>query len=104
MDDIIADEWTQEQFLREKARLEALGVQVVLVDTVLSPIDKVPSITYNPHEMKRYPEGTVFVFYCDTGKSTKERLGEFRKKFSAYRCISLYGGRGYWRKNLQVTP
>lgn len=98
----MGDEWTQEQFLREKARLEAEGTQVVLVDTILSPIDKTATIIYNPHEMRHYPEGTVFVFYCDTGKSTKERLGEFRKKLPGYRCVSLYGGRAYWRKNLQV--
>lgn len=103
MDQPIADEWTQEQFLREKARLEAQGVQVVLVDTILSPIEKVPTVTYNPYTLRDYPEGSVFVFYCDTGKSTKERLEEFRKKFPQHRCVSLYGGRAYWRKNLQVT-
>ncbi len=102
MDETFADEWTQEEYLREKARLEHEGVAVVLVDTILSPIEKSGSITYNPYELSKYPEGSVFVFYCDTGKGTKERLGEFRKKFPKYHCISLYGGRGYWRKNMTL--
>lgn len=97
------DEWTQEEYLREKRRLAEEGVQVVLIDTVLAPIEKTECVTYNPYALKQYPEGTVFVFYCDTGKSTKERLNEFRKKFPGHPCISLYGGRGYWRKNLTLA-
>jgi len=54
----------------------------------------------------QYPEGTVFVFYCDTGKETgketKERLPEFRRRFPDKICISLRGGRGYWRKSLRI--
>ena len=96
------DEWTQEEFLREKKRLEAEGVGVLLIDTILSPIDHVETVTYNPYELSKTPDGTVFVFYCDTGKGTKERLGEFRKKFPGHPCISLRGGRGYWRKYLKT--
>lgn len=96
------DEWTQEEYLRAKKKLEASGIDVVLVDTILSPIDKADTQTYNPYELKKHPEGSVFVFYCDTGKATKERLGEFREKFPQYHCISLRGGRGYWRKNMSI--
>lgn len=96
------DEWTQEEYLREKARLEREGVKVLLIDTILSPIEKVDTVLYNPHLLKEEPEGSVFVFYCDTGKATKERLEEFRKKFPKQHCISLRGGRGYWRKNMTV--
>ena len=53
--------------------------------------------------LEKEPEGSVFVFYCDTGKGTKERLAEFRKRFPGKHCISLRGGRGYWRKYLQVN-
>ena len=98
----IKDEWTQEEFLRNKRKLEQEGVEVVLVDTILSPIEKANTITYNPHELKNYPEGSVFVFYCDTGKATKERLGEFKAKFPKFHCVSLKGGRGYWRVNMQL--
>ena len=97
------DEWTQEEFLRAKAQLASEGVDVVLVDTILSPIEKPQSMTYNPFALKQYPKGSVFVFYCDTGKSTKERLGEFRKRFEGYHCISLRGGKGYWRKNMSIS-
>lgn len=96
------EEWTQEEFLRNKQQLQKEGIEVVLVDTILSPIEKANTITYNPYELKKYPKGSVFVFYCDTGKATKERLGEYKEKFPDYHCISLRGGRGYWRVNMQI--
>lgn len=96
------DEWTQEQFLKNRKILEESGVKVLLIDTILSPIEKVETVVYNPFELKKEPNGSVFVFYCDTGKSTKERLKEFREKFPNMHCISLRGGRGYWRKNFSL--
>jgi hypothetical protein len=96
------DEWTQKEFLQNKKSLEKDGIEVVLVDTILSPIDKADTIIYNPYEMKKYPDGTVFVFYCDSGKATLERLKEYREKFPNHSCVSLKGGRGYWRKNMMV--
>ncbi|WP_201352129.1 hypothetical protein [Hydrogenimonas urashimensis] len=96
------DEWTQEEFLRAKKELEARGRKVLLVDTIAKEIEGAGTVLYNPYELKDYPEGTVLVFYCDTGKETKERLPEFRKKFPDKICISLRGGRGYWRKTLRV--
>ena len=98
----IKEEWTQEEFLRAKKELKSEGVTVLLVDTILNPIEKQEVVTYNPFELQKYPKGTVFVFYCDTGKATKERLLEYKRKFPDYHCISLKGGRGYWRKNMQV--
>lgn len=98
----IEDEWTQKEFLQRKKELEKKGVEVVLVDTILNPIEKANSVTYNPYELKKYPKGSVFVFYCDTGKATKERLGEYKEKFPDYYCVSLKGGRGYWRKDMQL--
>ncbi len=98
----IKDEWTQEEFLRNKKQLEEEGIETVLIDTILSPIQKANTITYNPYEMKKYPKGSVFVFYCDTGKATKERLSEYKEKFPDYHCVSLRGGRGYWRVNMQL--
>jgi len=104
MNEQFPDEWTQEQYLREKERLAKEGVKVLLIDTILSPIEKADTVVYNPFELKNEPEGSVFVFYCDTGKGTKERLAEFRAKFPKQHCISLRGGRGYWRKNMQLLP
>jgi len=96
------NEWTQKEFLQNKQKLQKEGVDVVLVDTILSPIEKAQSITYNPYELQKYPEGSVFVFYCDTGKATLDRLSEYKKKFPHHHCISLKGGRGYWRKNMMI--
>lgn len=96
------NEWTQKEFLVNKKRLKKEGVDVVLVDTILSPIDKAQTITYNPYELKQYKEGTVFVFYCDSGKASLNRLDEYKKKFPNHPCISLKGGRGYWRINMMV--
>ena len=96
------NEWTQKEFLENKRQLEKEGKSVVLVDTILAPIDKADTITYNPYELKNYPEGSVFVFYCDTGKATLDRLKEYKEKFPKHHCISLKGGRGYWRKNMQL--
>jgi len=104
MNEIFPDEWTQEQFLREKERLNAEGVKVLLIDTILSPIDKAVTQVYNPFELQEEPEGSVFVFYCDTGKATHDRLKEYRTKFPKHHCLSLRGGRGYWRKNMQILP
>ncbi|WP_353661548.1 hypothetical protein [Hydrogenimonas sp. SS33] len=96
------DEWTQEEYLRAKKEMASEGRQVLLVDTIARPIEGAETVLYNPYELREYPEGTVLVFYCDTGKETKERLTEFRKKFPDKVCISLRGGRGYWRRNLRV--
>lgn len=96
------DEWTQQELYKYSKELESKGVLVVLVDTILKPLERIETITYNPFEMKLMPKGTVFVFYCDTGKTTKERLSFYKKKFPDYKCISLRGGRGYWRPNYQL--
>ena len=95
-------EWTQKEFLQNKKRLEKEGVKVLLVDTILSPIQKADTIIYNPYEMKKYPKGTIFVFYCDSGKATLDRLREYQDKFPEQTCISLKGGRSYWRKNMML--
>jgi hypothetical protein len=102
MVDLNVDEWTQEEFLRNKQALEAQGTKVLLIDTILNAIDGAETTLYAPPLLKSEPEGSVFVFYCDSGKSSKERLKEFRGKFPNHVCISLRGGRGYWRKNLRV--
>ena len=95
-------EWTQKEFLQNRKKLQKEGVEVVLIDTILSPIEKAQTILYNPFEMKKYPDGTIFVFYCDTGKATLDRLQEYQKRFPNHICISLKGGRGYWRKNMML--
>lgn len=95
-------EWTQKEYLENKRDLAKEGVEVILVDTILSPIEKADTVVYNPHELKNYPKGTVFVFYCDTGKATLDRLDEYQKKFPDNPCVSLRGGRGYWRKNMEL--
>jgi len=97
-----SDEWTQKEFLQQKKKLQKEGIEVLLIDTILAPIEKVKTLTYNPFEMKKYPHGTVFLFYCDTGKATLERLKEYKEKFPEYHCVSLKGGRGYWRKNMML--
>ena len=99
-------EWTQKEFLENKQKLEKEGVVVLLIDTILSPIEKAETTVYNPYELKNYPDGSLFVFYCDTGKATMDRLQEYQEKFPTMHCISLKGGRGYWRKNMQLleTP
>ncbi|MDD2906618.1 MAG: hypothetical protein WBK95_04100 [Sulfurimonas sp.] len=96
------NEWTQKEYLQNKAKLEKEGVAVVLIDTILSPIEKADTHTYNPFELNNYPQGSVFVFYCDSGKSSLDRLKEYKEKFPTMHCISLKGGRGYWRKNMML--
>jgi len=96
------NEWTQKEFLQNKKRLQKEGVEVILVDTILAPIEKADTVTYNPYELKQCPKGSVFVFYCDTGKATLERLKEYKERFPEHHCISLKGGRGYWRKNMML--
>ena len=96
------NEWTQEEYLLHKILLEKNGVKVLLIDTILSPIDKAQTRVYNPYELLQEPKGSVFVFYCDTGKSTLNRLNEYKTKFPDHICISLKGGRGYWRKNMSL--
>jgi len=97
-----SDEWTQEEFLKNKKILNKEGVNVLLIDTILSPIEKVQTVVYNPYELANEADGSVFVFYCDTGKATLNRLDEYKKKFPNHKCISLKGGKGYWRKNMMV--
>mgnify|MGYP000253537610 CR=1 FL=1 len=95
-------EWTQQELLKYSKILEQQNIKVILIDTILKPMNNIESITYNPYEMKEYPNGSVFVFYCDTGKTTKERLNYYKQKFPDYKCVSLKGGRGYWRPNMQL--
>ncbi|MFX4266832.1 hypothetical protein ACOL29_04120 [Aliarcobacter butzleri] len=99
----LKDEWTQEELFRNKKILEKEGVKVVVIDTILKPLEAIETITYNPYEMNNYPKNTVFVFYCDTGKTTKERIGYYKKKFPNYKCVSLKGGRAYFRPNFQLS-
>jgi len=96
------DEWTQKEFLVNQKKLQKEGVDVVLIDTILSPIKKIQTQTYNPFELQNYKKGTVFVFYCDTGKASLNRLQEYKEKFPNHPCISLKGGKGYWRINMMV--
>ena len=96
------DEWTQKEYLTNKKKLESEGIKVILIDTILSPIEKADTVLYNPPLLKQEEEGTVFVFYCDSGKATLNRLQEYKEKFPSNPCISLKGGRGYWRVNMMV--
>jgi len=96
------DEWTQEEFLHNKAQLEKEGIKVLLIDTILNPIAYADTVRYNPASLKDEPEGSVFVFYCDTGKASLDRLKEYKEKFPKQHCVSLKGGRGYWRKHFQI--
>lgn len=100
------DEWTQEELLNYQKSLKEEGVEIVLVDTVLRPINssEVKCERYNPYELlaKYDKEKTVFVLYCDTGKSTKERISYFRSKLDGFKVVSLKGGRGYWRPNFKL--
>ncbi|MEA3228620.1 MAG: hypothetical protein U9P38_06090 [Campylobacterota bacterium] len=96
------DEWSQKELLENRKRLELEGVAVILVDTINSPIEKASTTLYNPFELKKYPKGTVFVFYCDSGNASLDRLQEYKTKFPEYHCLSLKGGRGYWRKNMVI--
>jgi len=96
------DEWTQEEYLRNKITLENEGRKVLLIDTILNPISHTDTQVYNPVGLKEEPEGSVFVFYCDSGKATMDRLGEYKSKFPKHICLSLKGGRGNWRKYFQL--
>ncbi len=96
------NEWTQKELLENRRILEKEGVEIVLVDTINSPIEKAKTVLYNPFELQKYPKGTVFVFYCDSGNASLDRLKEYKKKFPDYHCLSLKGGRGYWRKNMML--
>ena len=97
-----SDEWTQKEFLQNKDALSKDGVKVLLIDTILAPIEKMQTVVYNPYELLKEPNGTVFVFYCDSGKTTLDRLDEYKNKFPNHHCISLKGGKGYWRKNMML--
>ena len=96
------EEWTQKELLEKKKELEKEGIKVLLIDTILKPIEGIETFKYNPFEMKNMPLKTVFVFYCDTGKTTKERLNFYKSKFPEHKCVSLRGGRAYWRPNFQL--
>ena len=96
------DEWTQQELYEHIKKCKQNNVQIILIDTILKPLDNIETMVYNPYLMKEFPKGSVFVFYCDTGKSTKERLSYYKSKFPDYKCVSLRGGRGYWRPNFKL--
>lgn len=94
-------EWTQTELYMNTNELKKQNIDVVLIDTIIKPLENIPTMLYNPYELLKMPKGTVFVFYCDTGKTTKERLDYYQAKFPDNPCISLRGGRGYWRPNFK---
>ena len=98
----LSNEWTQKEFLENKKALQKDGIKVILIDTILSPIEKASTVVFNPYELLKEPDGSVFVFYCDTGKATLDRLNEYKKRFPKHHCVSLKGGRGYWRKDMML--
>ena len=98
----LSNEWTQKEFLENKKALQKDGIKVILIDTILSPIEKASTVVFNPYELLKEPDGSVFVFYCDTGKATLDRLDEYKKRFPKHHCVSLKGGRGYWRKDMML--
>ncbi len=100
------DEITQEAYLEALQASKSSGRTVLLVDTILKSIEGANTVVYNPVELAKLPTGALLVFYCDTGKVTKERIGEYRKKLPMHECVSLRGGRGYWRPYLRIdtTP
>ncbi|MFA7084575.1 MAG: hypothetical protein WC141_08585 [Arcobacteraceae bacterium] len=97
-------EWTQSELYAHTNELKQKNIEVVLVDTILKPLENAKTLIYNPFELQKFPKETVFVFYCDTGKNTKERLEYYQNKFPNNPCISLHGGRGYWRPNFKNEP
>ena len=103
MEDVFKRRMDSRRVIRNKKILEKEGIKVVVIDTILKPLETIETITYNPYEMNNYPKNTVFVFYCDTGKTTKERIGYYKKKFPNYKCVSLKGGRAYFRPNFQLS-
>ena len=98
----LSNEWTQKEFLENKKALQKDGIKVILIDTILSPIEKASTVVFNPYELLKEPDGSVFVFYCDTGKATLDRLDEYKRRFPKHHCVSLKGGRGYWRKDMML--
>lgn len=98
----IKDEWTQQELYKYTKEFEPQGINIVLIDTILKPLEKIETMTYNPYEMGKMPTSTIFVFYCDTGKMTKERLNFYKNKLPNHRCVSLRGGRAYWRPNYSL--
>lgn len=93
-------ELTQKELFQVMDELAEEGVETVLVDTILKPLPGFPTMKLNPPEMKKMKPGTLFVFYCDTGKTTMERLSAFQRQFPDHRVASLRGGRAYWRETL----
>ena len=98
----LKDEWTQQELYKYTKELEKEGRAVVLVDTILKPLEKIETMTYDPFKLKEMPTDPVFVFYCDTGKMSKERLKFYKSKLPDHTCISLRGGRAYWRPNYSL--
>ncbi len=94
-----SDEWTQQELYKYTKQLEKKGAKVVLVDTILRSLENTETTTYNPFKLAKMPTDTVFVFYCDTGKMTKERIEFYKSKLPNHKCVSLRGGRAYWRPN-----
>ena len=96
------DEWTQQELYKNTVELEKEGKKVVLVDTILKPLENIETTTYNPYSLSKMSCDTILVFYCDTGKMSKERLNFYKSKLPNHTCISLRGGRAYWRPNYSL--
>ncbi len=98
------DELTQKELFTHIKNGDIKQEDVVLVGMTLKEIDTAmfEQMRYNPFELKKMPTDKLFVFFCDTGKETLENLHFYREKLPDHTCVSLKGGRGYWRPNLSV--
>ncbi len=71
------NEWSQEEYLKNKQINEKKGIETILIDTINTPIEGTKTVLYNPYELEKYPKDTVLVFYCDTGVKRGVKLGSF---------------------------
>lgn len=95
------EEITQDELFEQIQKGDIAKEDVLLVAISLKDIDTnlFEQMRYNPYEMQKMPTDKLFVFFCDTGKDTKENLNFYKQKLPQHTCISLKGGRGYWRPN-----
>jgi len=82
---------TRHEYFENRKKLEAQGIQVVLVDMVGHPVENAVPISNELFLSGKYPEGTYFCLYCHSGGSSGFVQKQLQTQLPKYKYINITG-------------
>lgn len=91
LDSAGSEQWTWKEYYNKKKELELKNLQVILIDMIDHPVmDSVP--ISNQIFQNCYPDGTYFVLYCHSGRTSGSMQKKLTAKLPQYKFINMAGG------------